>query len=256
MDFNVFIQKLTSGLTPEQASVVRGAIERESVKEYAATLKQQDEYNTLVAQQQTLQAELEGAGGQPGTRAYAEWYKSNYDSIVATQNRIKAYETKYGNLDAPSPNPTPAPQAGGLTKEDIAKLVQEQLQGSMGGVATTIKTAGKIVQRHMLRGRKNEIDFETIDKMMGEKSLSLEAAYDEWDKPERDKEQATATENEIKRRVKEELQKSRAAAEFPGSDGGGATVLARRTNAEVEKFDKTSLLRDLANGWNESENAA
>lgn len=254
MDFQVFIQKLTDGLTPEQAAVVRGAVERESIKTYASTLKQQDEYNTLVAQQQQLQAELEGAGGQPGTRAYAEWYRANYDSIVATQNRIKKYEEKYGSLDAPAT--TQQAQATTFTKEDISKLVQEQLQGSMGGVATTIKTAGKIVQRHMLRGRRNEIDFDTIDKMMGEKSLSLEAAYDEWDKPERDKEQATATENEIKRRVKEELQKSRAAAEFPGSDGGGPTALGRRTNAEVEKFDKTSLLRDLANDWNNAENAA
>ena len=62
--------------------------------------------------------------------------------------------------------------------------------------------------------------------------------------------EAADREKEIQRRVTEEMQKRGASQHFPAGADLTPSALSARTKAETEKFDKTSLVRDLAQSWN------
>jgi len=251
MDINEIIAAVTEGLPADQAASVRAAIERDAVKTKVAGWKQQSDYEALQRQQVALQAELDGAPDKPGTRAYAKWYHENLPAIQALQESVKAYETKYGKLDG-STTPTTAPTAAGLTADEVQRLVDRGIQERYAPRwSELLEGTGNLVQKHMFAGRKTPIDFKTVSKLAQEKYQgNLEMAYDEWDKPEREKTEVAARESEIKRRVDEELQKRGASANFPAGADLTPGTLSSRTKAETEKFDKTALVRDLAQGWN------
>jgi len=97
----------------------------------------------------------------------------------------------------------------------------------------------------MFAGRKTEIDFDALDKMMGDKKLTLEQAYDEWDKPEREKQEKVKLDAEVDRRVKEELQKRGATTQFPASADNTPGVLSTRPKADLDKFDKNAMKSSL-----------
>ena len=244
---------LGEGLTADQQSTIRAAIDRDSVKTKFSGVKQQSEYNALEARSRQMQAELDGdaAAGRLGAKAYAKWYDDNKDAIAKLQEDHKRYLGKYGSLDNPSsPNPQEIPV--GLTKEDVEKFVDAKIQGQYGARwSDLLESTGTLVQRHMFAGRKNPIDFKSVARLANEKyGGNLETAYDEWDKPEREKIAKEDQEKEIKRRVDEELQKRGASRNFPGgADMSTPGSLAARPKAETDKFDKTALLSDLAKDW-------
>jgi hypothetical protein len=172
-------------------------------------------------------------------------------AIQALQESVKAYEAKYGKLDD-STTPTTAQTAAGLTADEVQRLVDRGIQERYAPRwSELLEGTGNLVQKHMFAGRKTPIDFKTVSKLAQEKYQgNLEMAYDEWDKPEREKTEVAARESEIKRRVDEELQKRGASANFPAGADLTPGTLSSRTKAETEKFDKTALVRDLAQGWN------
>ena len=282
MDIAVLTGWLTEGLDEAEAAIVRKAIERDAVKSKASGLKAQDEFDKIVQERAVLQAELEGdaANSKVGTRAYKEWYDKNFELVQANDKAIKAFDEKHGTgafkkaLDGELKvgETTVAPTAGVLSAdeiqkivdaklasfkptsaatapEDIQKLVDKRIQeGYAPRWASLLKDTGKVVQRHVRAGRSTDIDFEALEKLAAEKTNgSLEAAYDMWDQPEREKEAKASQEKEIERRVNEEIQKRGASREFPA--GADATPgFLSRTGGD-EKFNKNSLVRDLARDW-------
>src|ERR1700723_435114 len=269
MDIKELESWLTEGLDEGQKAVVIAALNRDTVKTKAATLKDQKEFAAIEAQRQALEAELAGSGAQPGSRAYREWYDKNWKTVDANAKAIAAYDKKHGDgafatlsasIDSGgTPPATGTGAGGGLSKEDVLKLVSEQFQNVQApNIANVLKTTGKLVQKHMYAKRTNPIDFDELDKLMGaaqkaDRNMSLVDAYDQWDKPERDKVEATNRENEIQKRVKEELQKRGASSNFPAGGDMTPSALSQRSKSDIEKFDKTALQRDLANTWNNPE---
>jgi hypothetical protein len=247
VEINDLIAMLTEGLPAENAAQVRAAMERDVVKSKVSGLRQQSEYQTLADQQARLQAELEGGPDKPGAKAYQKWYDENFAKIQQMQTAVAAYQEKYGSLEAPT---TQQPQPGGgrvPTEEDIQRMVDARIGNQYAPRWSNLLTdTGTIVQKHMFAGRKTPIDFGKLAEIAKNKNGDLQAAYDEWDKPEREKAEADAREKDVEKRVQERLQKMNVQQQFPsGADMSSHGALASRTKSDVDKFDKTSLQKDL-----------
>jgi hypothetical protein len=259
MDVNELISMLSEGLSPDQAASVKAAIERDTVKTKVSGLKAQTEYQTLLDKQAQLQAELDGGPDKPGAKQYQKWYDDNFAKVQQLEKDFKAYQTKFGALDSANPNPqNPNPQSG-ITFKTQADLDDAVARAASGLIQTqyapmwskNLVVSSRIVQRHMLAGRKNEVDFDTLGKLATEKfGGDLESAYADWDRPEREKIAKAETDKEITRRVDEELQKRGASAHFPGAADLSPTALSARSQKDIDGFDKTALMNDLAKEWN------
>jgi hypothetical protein len=269
MDIKQLESWLTEGLTDDQAAIVRSAINRDTVKSKAASLKEQSEFATIEAQRQALQFELDGdpAKNMPGSRAYRDWYAKNHAAIQANSNAIEAYDKKYGQgafsqmISTLDSNPQSHATTTGLSKDDVLRLIQQQFYESQApDIANVLKTTGRLVQKHMYAKRTNPIDFDALDRMMLDSNkagrpMTIEQAYDEWDKPEREKVEASNREAEIDKRVKEELQKRGASTQFPSGADMTPSSLSARSKSDLEKFDKNAMHRSLMDAWNNPDGA-
>ena len=255
MEINDLITMLTDGLDPAEAAVVRKAIERDAVKAKATTLKQQSEYDAINTRLVAMQQEMDDQGqpGQAGYRAgaktYANWYQQNYPKIQRLQEDFAKYQAKYGTLEAPTTPQTPPPTGGKqFTDAEIQALVDQRIQQQYSPRwSELLMSTGGLVQRHMLAGRKNPIDFAHVSKVAAEKyNGSLDQAYDEWDKPEKDKELKAAEDARVEQRVTDELAKRGASANFPPGADFTPGALSNHTKAEVDKYDPEAFKRELA----------
>lgn len=246
MDIQELITWATEGLTEEQAKPVREALSRESVKSKAGGLRAQKELDDLQARETALRGELEGDGPQkPGAKAYKEWYDKNYAAVVKLQADQAKYVEKYGSLESPKTSET-QPLGSAMTKEEIERLVDQRANAHIQGTyapqwSSLLTSTGSIVQKHMFAGRKAPIDFTKLSEIASKYNGNLDQAYDEYDKPEREKEAKAAGEKEIERRVSEELQKRGASQHFPGDTTPGVMSAGRDTKS----FDKAALTRSL-----------
>ena len=264
MDVQELTNWLTDGLPADQAAIVKAAVERDAVKTKVATVKQASEYAELQTRATSLQQELDDQGtpGQsgykPGSRAYKKWYDENYAKVQQLAADKAAYEAKYGKLDGTGvPTHTPQSTVTGktLTAEEVQQLVNTQIQQNYAPKwSELLMSTGSLVQRHMLAGRKNPIDFAVVSDLAAKKyNNNLDLAYDEWDKPERDKETKVATDKEVDRRVQEELQKRNATHQFPAAADFTPSALSSRPKADVDKFDAPTLKQQLAAEWSKAE---
>ena len=208
-----------------------------------------------------LEAELIGTDAKPGSRKYQQWYAENYATITANADRLKAleessktleasvkeYETKYGKINATTVAP-PVPSAiQGLTREDIQKIVEETAKSAATSsvteaykntyapqVVTTMTGIGTILERHMKRGRKAEIDWKKLDELAAKPEIAGDVvkAYEEWDAPNvvADQEAAkvahqAAEDKRVEERVNELLKKRMLQTNFPaGAEGSSSSV--------------------------------
>ena len=139
------------------------------------------------------------------------------------------------------------------TEEEIQALVDQRIQQQYSPRwSELLMSTGSLVQRHMLAGRKNPIDFAHVSKVAAEKyNGNLDQAYDEWDKPEKDKELKAAEDARVDQRVKDELAKRGASANFPAAADFTPSAMSTRTKAEQDKYDPQALKNELARGWAE-----
>lgn len=273
MDVNELLGWLTDGLDDTEKAVVTKSVLRDSVKTKAAGLKAETEFNRVMSERLALQQELEGDGtaNKSGARAYQQWYEKNSAAILANDKKIQDFDAKWGTgafaktaageLPAAQPTATTAtiedlqklvdarfaaaPQVGKMTDEEIQRIVDKRFQEQYApSTANTVVTAGHLLQKHMFAGRKTPIDFNALAKLANEKhGGNMDNAYDEWDKPERDRLAAASTEAEIQRRVDEEIQKRGAVTNFPaGADASPGSLFAK----PAKDFDRNQLLMDMA----------
>lgn len=254
MDIQELISMLTDGLDADQAKIVKAAIERDSVKTKTVSLRQQKDLDAIEAKRAELEAELVGDGqNKVGAREYAKWVEANRAEIARLAKAETDYKAKYGALDAATTTQTTTSTdtktpviPAGLSKEDIDKAIDARIRDGYAPRWSSLLTGtGSIVQKHMYAGRKTPIDFKKIEEIAGKYNGDLEQAYDEYDKPEREKELAAKTEGEIKRRVSEELQKRGVQANFPGGADVTPGALSVRSNSNVP--DKAAMEKDLVN---------
>lgn len=271
MEINDLIAMLTEGLDAADAAVVRKSIERDAVKAKASGLKAQSEFDAIISERAKLQEELDGnaAERKVGTREYQKWYEKNAAAAIENDKKIREFDAKHGEgafakaisgelpVGAPAAaTGTPLSEAqiqalvdakiaGGtkMSETDIQKMVDARINSAYAPKWSELLTdTGTIVQKHMYAKRTTPIDMKKVSEIAQAKNLSIEAAYDEWDKPERDKADKSATEAEIERRVNEEIQK-RGATQVPA--GADATPGALAAHKDSEKFDRSALLESM-----------
>jgi len=247
MDINDVIAYATEGLTEEQAKPVREALLRDNVKGKFAGVKAQAEYDKIAQERAELQAAYDGGPDKPGAKAYKEWYEKNAAAAIELSKKAADYKAKFGKdpwdePGAPNPNP-PAPTGKQYTDDDITRLVDSRFQAQFApNVAGTVKNLVKVMDKHNRAGRKTSFDIDAIEKIMTEKQIPIEAAYDLWDQPEREKSTAEATEQEIERRVKERVQAAGGSTHFPGITAEPGAMSQRSGGA----FDKQKLRNEIA----------
>src|SRR5437667_11256317 len=98
------------------------AAKNEKVASRASALKQQNEYQAIADKVSALELTLNGKEGQPGARAYQEWYAKNLPEIQRIQGLVAKYQERYGELDAPAPAPKPG-DVKQFSQEDVQRMV-------------------------------------------------------------------------------------------------------------------------------------
>ena len=191
---------ITDGLDETNANAVRSALAGK-VESKAGALKQASEYQAIADREAQLRAAYEGQNGRPGAKQYEEWYANNYAAIQAQQAAITRYKERYGDLDG-----NPAPQQAAPQYDE--NKVYEQIVAKLGPqVTNSIVGTGKIVERHVRAKRTNEINWDELTKLATKHNGNIEAAYDEWEGPERVKANQAAEDARVEARVKAELEK-------------------------------------------------
>jgi len=272
---------LTQGLDPDIAAKVTAQIQSDAVKTKLAGYKAQSEFDAIMTERQKLQAELDGdaAAGKLSARATREWYEKNSAAVIANDKAIKAFEDKHGagtfaKLAAGEFTIPAAPgtdQTAALTQEQITAMVDARIKaGAAPAVAEAdiqrlvddriqkqyapkwselLEGTLAISQKHMFAGRKNVIDPKELSKIANEKNISLEAAYDIWDAPERQKVEAANRQAEIDAAIKaervkwdDERVKENATKMFPaGADASPGSLF----KTAPKDFDPNELRRQM-----------
>ena len=231
-------------------------------------LKQAAEYQSiqqradaLLAEKQALESELIGTDAKPGSRKYQQWYGENYATITANANKlketetqikaledsVKEYEAKYGKVNANTPPPAPPLAIPGLTQDDVKKIALEIAKTEATSsvteaykntyapqVVSTMTGIGTILERHIRRGRKTEIDWKKLDELAAKPEIAGDVikAYEEYDAPNvlEDQKQAdvakqAAEDKRVEERVNELLKKKMLQQNFPaGAEGSSSSV--------------------------------
>ena len=232
---------IEGGLSQDDVSRLTG---NSAITSRISQLRQASEYsaieqkaNALAAEKAALESELNGSNGKPGSKAYQKWYAENYEAIEANKRRIEelntavqTYEAAYGKIANGAAPVVPA----GITKDEINTLIQAQTQSFAPKVVSSMTGIAKVIERHMKRGRSHEIDWDKLDQIAADPKIGGDpvAAYEEWDRPnlEKDREAAAAkAEEDIQKRidakVQEELKRRNVPTSFPaGADGSSATT--------------------------------
>ncbi len=259
MDIQALIDYLGEGADAETKAQLAALAGNGQVKGRAAALRQQKDLDEIEAKRVELAKELDGEGeNNPGARSYRDWVEKNKTQIRKLATLETKFTEKYGSVDAAlaatdNPNPNPAvqnPPAGGvqLTEKQIKEMVEAATDarirdGYSGRWSSLLTGVGTIVQKHMYAKRKEPIDFKKLEDVAAKYNGDLNLAYDEYDKPEREKESQAAQAAEIDRRVNEELQKRGASTYFPsGADATPGTLSAHR---DSKNFDKAAMEREL-----------
>lgn len=224
-----------AGLDEATAAAVMKAAENEKVNTRASQLRQASEYQTLEQRAVDLQRSADE------NKNYREWYVKNYDSIKQLETAAARYKERYGDLDAPTQQQQQQNQQPQYDETTVAKLVDARIQSQYGPQwSNLLKGSGKLLEKHLRAGRKQDIDWDKVSEIAATKNGDLVAAYDEWDAPEREKSVAAAQEAEINKRVQAELKKRQTNDFFPAGADGSSTTTGRGSTSPLSRSGVTS----------------
>lgn len=241
--------------------LVEGGLDQETAKRTVAhekvaaktgSLKQQSEYDAILAKTQKLEDEGKAA------KKYVDWYSENFDRIKAIEATAQKYQEKYGSLDAPTPGGTGTSAATFTEKqvrEIVASAIGESYQKEYGPrVVGLFKAGNKITEKHIRAGFKKEIDWDEIDKIAGETGGDINAAYERWIKPDMEIRTKEADDKRIEARVKEELAKRGSQRNFPGGDSSSNSgpfskrAAAPPKDGKAATYDRNAVLESIRTG--------
>ncbi len=230
-------------------ATAKAILANEKLAKKAGTLVQQEEYDALQTKAAELELSYNGTKDRPGAAAYQKWYAENFDKVKAYEAALVKYKERFGDLDAAPPKKDDKPMQ--LSQDDIDARVNDVIQKNYAPLwASLLKDTGTIVQKHLRAGRKTDIDFQKLEEIAAKKGGDLNAAYDEYDAPEREAAAKAATDAEIDRRVAEKLAAANTAKFFPsGADGtpsGGLSPLSRAKTDQ--KYDRSKVIESAVTG--------
>ncbi len=242
-----------AGLDEATAKAVMAAADNEKVQSRAASLVQKQEYDAITARATALEKSAADA------KVYQDWYAKNYPAIQKLQADAVLYQERFGSLEEPTK--VPAKAAATYSPEDVQRIVTEKIQADYAPRWSTLLTStGSILEKHIRAGRKNNLDWKKLEEIAAAKGGDLEAAYDEYDRPDRELAAKESQEAEIKRRVDEEMAKRRTAEFFPaGADAtpsSGSGGITRHAQVEKGSYDRNKVINAAVTGVYDGGNKA
>lgn len=236
-------------------AAVKALVANEKVAARATSLRQGTEYSTLEQRALELEQKLNGANGKPGAKSYEDWYQKNFAQIQKLQADTAKYQERYGSLDEAAP---PQQQPAGMSAADIKKMVADSLADSFRStyapqVVSAMTGIGGVVEKHMRRGRKENIDWKKLDELAATTNGDISAAYDIYDKPNTDADVEASVQKRIDAAVKEKLAAA-GVSRFPaGADGAPSSrsplASAGEAGAGAAKtYDRSKLLETFVSG--------
>jgi len=233
----------TLELDTETAAILRSKAKAEK----AAALKQQKDLDTIEAQRAALEAELV-ADGKKGARNYKQWYEENFPKIQKLQGDYAKYVERYGSIDTTTTTTTTTPTTvpAGMTPEQVSKMIQDTYTPQW---STLLKGSGKILEKHIRAGRKNELDWDKLSELAATHNGDLVAAYNEWDAPEADKARKADEEKRINEEVEKRVKKQQTNSFFPTTEQAptGVSPLSKDRGGEP-KYDRNKVIESAISG--------
>jgi len=234
-------------------ATAKAILENEKIVKRADSFVQQAEYDDLQKKAADLELSYNGTKDKPGAKAYQDWYAANFEKVKQYETALARYQERFGALDAAAPadDKTKKGAAVALSAEDIDARVNQVIQERYAPQWSKLLTGtGAIVQKHMRAGRKTDIDFDKLSEIAAQKGGDLNAAYEEYDRPEREAAAKAATDAEIERRVKEEVAKRQTQQFFPaGADATPSGAVSPLSRAKSDqKYDRSKVIESAVTG--------
>jgi len=235
-------------------ATAKAILENEKLVKKADTFIQQSEYDALQSKAAELEMSYNGTKDKPGAKAYQDWYAANFEKVKQYETALARYQERFGALDATTTSTTTETKKGAavaLSAEDIDARVNQVIQERYAPQWSKLLTGtGAIVQKHMRAGRKTDIDFDKLSEIAAQKGGDLNAAYEEYDRPEREAAAKAATDAEIERRVKEEVAKRQTQQFFPaGADATPSGAVSPLSRAKSDqKYDRSKVIESAVTG--------
>lgn len=232
-----------SGLDDATVSTL---VKNEKLSAKATSLRQGTEYSTLEAKAVALEASYAKA------KSYEDWYGKNAAAIEALKVQTARYQEKYGNLDDAAPANR---QQVNLDQDAIKKLVTESIAESFQKnyapqVVATMTGIGGVVEKHMRRGRKEDIDWKKLDEMAAKTNGDISAAYDLYDEPNMKADGEAAFKARVDKEVKERLAAS-GVNQFPAGADASPSSRSPLSSSDGDKpkaYDRSKLLETFSSG--------
>lgn len=234
-------------------TVVNSLVTNAKFQERAAQVASRTELEQIQQRESQLSASLQKS------KTYEDWYNRNFAAIAAQQTAIAAYEERFGPLNGQpqqqQQQPTyqqqqQQPNGKQFTEAEVKEIIRQEMTGNYGALVTqSIVGTGKIVERHVRSGRKNEIDWGKIQELATSKNGDVEAAYNEWDAPERLRAEEEAYKAKLKADVDKEVERRMMASSgqfIPGGAGSDysstPSPLSTRTGDAAKTYDRAAVL--------------
>lgn len=135
---------------------------------------------------------------------YDDWFKkeqAKYNVYVDAEKRLGEYEKKFGKIDSSDP----PPEFKGMTKEEIAQLLDERLQSTLSRRDSAYMDLLEIREEH-LSAFKKPLDikaFETAWKEHPEWGSSMKAAHKFFVEPDMEKVRETEVTSRLQQKYDE-----------------------------------------------------
>lgn len=237
-----------AGLDEATAKAVMDAAKNEKVQARASALRQQSEYDAILAKANKMEESANKA------KVYQDWVEKNGAAVEALKIEAAQYRERYGSLNEPTvPTKT---EVKSFDRTDVQKIVGDEVtmivDKSLGPRVVNMTTGMMtVMERHIKHGRKHDIDWNKLQEISNDPKINGDVvkAYEEWDKPAAEIDAKESTEKEIRRRVDEELAKRGTREFFPANDGSSAASGSGISRSSTNKtYDRESVVRAAITG--------
>lgn len=226
-------------------ATVKTIVANEKVAARATSLRQGDEYSALETRAAALEKEAKTA------KSYQDWYATNYPTVLKLQQDAARYAERYGSLDEAQPaNKQPIQMDEAKIKELISSTITENYQKQYAPQTVGLITqVGTVVQRHITKGRKSDIDWKEIDKLAANHGGDAVKAYEEWDAPNSTKDAEDAFNKKVDAAVKEKMAARGLQNNFPsGADAAPSARSPLSKDDGPKAYDRSKLLDTFISG--------
>lgn len=208
-------QATKAGVSEDKISSVLSALSDDALgKLFLDTFVPRPEFSSALDAKET-----ERAKAAARAKELTDWYEQNgkpaYEQNKRGIERLKLYESRYGDIEGSEEGMEEAVKQTGLSMSQVEEYVNKRLTEQGQLYVGLTKTAVSVAQDHMMRF-KEPLDVEALEKLALEKGLPLNIAYKEYIEPKVLKQQEETWEAKVKAAREEGYRDGASKARVPG----------------------------------------